>query len=525
MNRNGTLLRLLAAIVILVTMLPAQVAGQEAEQATLTILGGKVEVGRLGVYQVGVDGQSVRVGERVRTDSAGRAVVTFFDGTAVTLDPLAEIEIKTHDPGSSGGQSSLSITQFIGRTWTRVARLFDRRTVFQIETPTGTAVVRDAALVGALVNPDGSLKCWTIAGVMTFTAQGKEVTVNAGQETTIPAGQASPPPIARPTPPAIIELELVGRGWPRIVDPLGRTLGFVGPGVPINQFLNANQRITTAARTLRLPAPPPGKYAIIVDPSSDGGPATLGVKVSAGGAAIFSDQIIVSPAPMGITRYDLTLTAEAGAIKGASLKPASGSAGRFKVMPADMDEAWRRLFPGTAPIIAPIGPVGAGYRYFPVTGHLVGNGFLKHFDLLGGLERFGYPRSEEIVENGVVVQYFQRARMEWRPGAKGGPVQLGLISDELKRAQPKPATPAASGRLYAETGHAVDQRFLSYFDQMGGVESFGYPISPAVVEGGLTVQYFQRARLELHPDSSGKPTRILVGILGDESLHLRGALP
>lgn len=36
---------------------------------------------------------------------------------------------------------------------------------------------------------------------------------------------------------------------------------------------------------------------------------------------------------------------------------------------------------------------------------------------MGGLAIFGYPISEEFVEGDLVVQYFERARFEWHPGA------------------------------------------------------------------------------------------------------------
>jgi hypothetical protein len=36
------------------------------------------------------------------------------------------------------------------------------------------------------------------------------------------------------------------------------------------------------------------------------------------------------------------------------------------------------------------------------------------------LDIFGYPLSEFMYEDGLVVQYFQRARMEWRPDESSG---------------------------------------------------------------------------------------------------------
>jgi hypothetical protein len=162
---------------------------------------------------------------------------------------------------------------------------------------------------------------------------------------------------------------------------------------------------------------------------------------------------------------------------------------------------------------------------FAETGHAVAGPFVTTFRALGGVDRLGYPRTEALVENGRLVQYFQRAVLEQFPEHAGTryEVQLRLLGDELTRANRAgqhwraiPANDAPAGaRYYPETGHAIAGDFFASFDARGGLDSFGYPISEAYRDGGLLVQYFQRARFELHP---GNPTeyRVLLGLLGDE---------
>lgn len=149
--------------------------------------------------------------------------------------------------------------------------------------------------------------------------------------------------------------------------------------------------------------------------------------------------------------------------------------------------------------------------YFNETGHWVCGDFLAFFNSRGGLEIFGYPLTEAFddpTRGGLHVQYFQRARMERRP-ANPPPhnVQLGLLVDELGYSFP-PAQPeqisAASGPLhhyFPTTQHVVSYAFLGYFREHGGLEIFGYPRSEFMYEGGRIVQYFQRARMEWHPES------------------------
>jgi hypothetical protein len=54
-------------------------------------------------------------------------------------------------------------------------------------------------------------------------------------------------------------------------------------------------------------------------------------------------------------------------------------------------------------------------RWFPETGHYVGGGFWQYWINHGGLSIFGYPLTDEILEAGRTVQYFERAVMEWHP--------------------------------------------------------------------------------------------------------------
>jgi len=44
-------------------------------------------------------------------------------------------------------------------------------------------------------------------------------------------------------------------------------------------------------------------------------------------------------------------------------------------------------------------------------------GFLLFWEARGGIEVFGFPLSDELKEDGMTVQYFERARFEWHPGA------------------------------------------------------------------------------------------------------------
>ncbi|MFQ6101071.1 MAG: LGFP repeat-containing protein [Anaerolineae bacterium] len=148
-------------------------------------------------------------------------------------------------------------------------------------------------------------------------------------------------------------------------------------------------------------------------------------------------------------------------------------------------------------------------RYFAETGHYVCDEFLEFFETRGELEIFGYPLTEAFDDpaRGLRVQYFQRARMEWHPyNPEPYRVQLGLLVDELGHRFPRASPeqiPIFNNSLYhyfPETGHVVSYAFLGYFRERGGLDIFGYPRSEFMLENGYIVQYFQRARMEWHPE-------------------------
>jgi hypothetical protein len=89
---------------------------------------------------------------------------------------------------------------------------------------------------------------------------------------------------------------------------------------------------------------------------------------------------------------------------------------------------------GTPPATA-----GAGCRIFPQTGYQVCGLLLSYWQRQGGLERFGYPitdqHDETIAGKSYSVQYFERRRAELHPeNAAPYNVLLGLLGNEIHSA-------------------------------------------------------------------------------------------
>jgi hypothetical protein len=185
-----------------------------------------------------------------------------------------------------------------------------------------------------------------------------------------------------------------------------------------------------------------------------------------------------------------------------------------------------------APTFLPTPIPGEATRTFPETGKTVQGVFLDYWDRNGGLAQQGYPISNMFTEistlNGkpYTVQYFERAVFEYHP--ENQPPynvllsQLGTFRYKSKYPNGAPGqTPnTSSGSIqFTETGHRVGGRFLEYWQQNGGLAQQGYPISDEFQEKSdldgktYTVQYFERAVFESHPENQ-PPYDVLLSQLG-----------
>ena len=96
---------------------------------------------------------------------------------------------------------------------------------------------------------------------------------------------------------------------------------------------------------------------------------------------------------------------------------------------------------------------------------------------------------------------------------------LVLISTSFSSIGALPASAQAGCQTFTETGHNVCGRFLQYWQTHGGLAQQGYPIGEPVgelssVDGRwYTVQYFERAVFEYHPENPA-PNDVLLSLLG-----------
>ena len=189
-------------------------------------------------------------------------------------------------------------------------------------------------------------------------------------------------------------------------------------------------------------------------------------------------------------------------------------------------------------------------RCFSETGYCITGRIRSYWEAQGGLRVFGLPISPQVdvlIEGKTLtVQHFERNRLELHPGNNAPyDVLLGRLGADRLTQQGRDwfaFSKTDSGkncRTFAETGHTVCGRFLNTWRRYGlnldskdavseneSLALFGLPVSDIITERlsdgkEYQVQWFERARFELHPENSD-PYDVLFGLLGNE---MRDFLP
>jgi ABC-type transport system substrate-binding protein len=107
-----------------------------------------------------------------------------------------------------------------------------------------------------------------------------------------------------------------------------------------------------------------------------------------------------------------------------------------------------------------------------------------------------------------------RGRIDPATGKVGDPADAPFVGID------KPSDVNGTTKVwFQETKHSVSGKILQYWNQYGGLQQFGFPLSEAFNEVSATdgktyqVQYFERARFEVHPELQD-PYAVLLGLLG-----------
>jgi hypothetical protein len=198
--------------------------GAVVQAATLDAIRGTVQVSPAGsdAWASAAAGERIQAGDRIRTGPLSAATLVFFDGSATDLLGQAEVAILQMSSSPGGGRTPGVLTrmgvltptgvltrmgvltptgvltrivlrQTLGQTYSRVQRVPDPASCFEIETPSAITTVHGTEFAVA-VEASGATHVTVVAGQVEVTAQKTTVAVLAGQETIVrPQRPPSPP--------------------------------------------------------------------------------------------------------------------------------------------------------------------------------------------------------------------------------------------------------------------------------------------------------------------------------------------
>ena len=248
--------------------------------ASISILNTDISAQRGGAadFAPALDGDLYQNGDVVTSSQDGRAVLTFFDGSTLTVDTGSVVKVTTLNRLDDGG-IQVVVEQTLGRTWASVQKLKTPDSKFEVTTPSATAAVRGTAFETDVVQrPDGTF-------AVTFTADegqllvsavaGGQVAVPANTQVEIDSGQPAPAS-ATPLPP---------QPTLRVSAPSGVGFALTGPsgavcGSPPNKAEIFGCLQTANGVSIR--RPDAGRYVVLLTTAAAVPNATLTVEAALG---------------------------------------------------------------------------------------------------------------------------------------------------------------------------------------------------------------------------------------------------
>ena len=303
---------LIAVGVLIPTVLVLTQERAVAASMVLSTLDGTADVARgTGGFARAGDGQVLLAGDRVRTSEQGHAIVTFFDGSTVEIEPATTITV-VQATAAVDGAITIQLEQTIGRTWSSVQSLARANSKFEIKTPTTSATVRGTGFVTDVL-ASGATTVTTTDGIVAVSAQGQTVVVPAGSITTVqPTGPPSPP-LPAPKPLNMLRFGLHSPALLVVVDPLGRSCGLVPTGPTMVRQIPGC--LATEAgidpQLIDVPNAMTGAYSMVIESIAPGGDfVATASALDAAGNLSFNYAVTGGGAPG--TKFGSTLKVENG---------------------------------------------------------------------------------------------------------------------------------------------------------------------------------------------------------------------
>jgi LPXTG-site transpeptidase (sortase) family protein len=189
---------------------------------------------------------------------------------------------------------------------------------------------------------------------------------------------------------------------------------------------------------------------------------------------------------------------------------------------------------GQIALATPAGAKAPSQYYVESTGHILGEPFLRPWADNGGLEWLGLPVTEPVENSDGAVQYFQFGYLADTAKSQRQPrIARAMAGQELLEERHDPDRMVAGRRIGGErtasafirdagadrgSAFLLEKAIAAIYDELGGDERFGSPLSHAYVAYGVHQQWFEFGRLQWSADEAD----VVVAAVGFELARARG---
>lgn len=279
---------------------------------TLSIISGEVQIrhGATGDFTAADDGAILGPGDTIRTAAGARAVLTYFEGSTVEIEPGTELAIQTAH-GNPDGSTVIVMEQELGTTWHVVSHLVQGASKYEVRTTASTASVRGTQFTVGVVE-DLSTSITTTEGNVATSDAGATTTVEVTQGliTTTKKGEAPAPPKPAPEPERKVTVTVTDQNT-LVVDTLGRANG-IKNGKKIVQTPGAQVSIVDGKLVITLPNIPDGDVVTHFQNTSKSDDVEVTTKVEDRGKKPVEVTETVKPSTTNVTGVELKRRGDTG---------------------------------------------------------------------------------------------------------------------------------------------------------------------------------------------------------------------
>jgi hypothetical protein len=270
----------------------------DAAKFTVSILRGQVEIkqNESTSWETAVDGTEFVIGTCVRTSPASHAVITFFDGSTIKLDPGTEIQV-VESAFISGKSVHIAIDQISGKTWNYVIGAAEEFPYYSVKTPSSTLIAQGTSFSVEIIEDFGTQLVVSEGTVKVIDAQNTQVTVANDHEIRLDEGLATASLASAAGSKNELILTSDSASVSSVRDPSGASTGCLPNGISFNQIPNSKSTLSVTEQVIRVEEPVEGEYIIVVRPLTKT-ETSLDIKLLRNGD-IFVNNTIVLPAARG----------------------------------------------------------------------------------------------------------------------------------------------------------------------------------------------------------------------------------